>query len=253
MPTIDLNADLGEGYGPWKMGDDAAVMDIVTSANIACGGHAGDPATMFKSLVLAKENGVSVGAHPGFADREGFGRRRIALSPMEIEYLIASQVGAITGLAGLAGTKIEYVKPHGALANWAAEDNAAAVPIVNAVKTAYPDLAILAISGTRLEMAAKQAGVKVYSEVFADRGYCEDGTLVARSEPGALITDPDEASRRLLYFLETGKMPTVSGRDIALEAHSICIHGDSPHAVSMAVKIRAMLVENGVELRPFIK
>lgn len=252
MPTIDLNADLGESYGPWTMGDDTSMMKIVTSANIACGGHAGDAGTMFDALTTAKDNKVTVGAHPGFDDKEGFGRRRIPLTPRELEQLIAAQVGTISGVAGIADVDVKYVKPHGALGNWAAVDANVAQSIVKAVKAAFPNYAILAISGTQLEVEAKKQGLETYSEIFADRGYGDDGNLVPRSEPGAMIVDPEAASSRLLSYLDTGFMPTVSGGKVKLAGQSICIHGDSAHSVSMAGVIRGSLLDNGFDLSAFM-
>ena len=251
MATIDLNADLGESFGPWAMGDDTSMMRIVTSANIACGGHAGDAGTMYEALTTAVQNNVNVGAHPGFDDKQGFGRRRIPLTPRELEQLIAAQVGAITGMASLVGVKVNYVKPHGALGNWAATDADVAQAIARSVKNAFPDYAILAISGTRLEIESKLMGIETYSEIFADRGYGDDGNLVPRSEPGAMIHDPTHATERLLQYLESGVMPTVSGGSVRLAGDSICIHGDSPHAVAMAGTVRESLVKNGFELAAF--
>ena len=182
---IDLNSDLGEAFGPWAMGDDAAMLGIVTSANIACGGHAGDPETMIRTLRLAAERGVTVGAHPGYADREGFGRRLIPMTPDEIAHLVLAQIGALQALAPLAGTRALYVKPHGALANHLAADRIASDTLVAALAKAAPGLALLALSGTALERSARAAGHPVYSEIFADRGYLPSGPLVPRSQPGA--------------------------------------------------------------------
>ncbi len=252
MTTIDLNADLGESFGPWSMGDDAAMLGIVSSANIACGGHAGDAATMFDTLTLAAGNGVCVGAHPGFEDRQGFGRRRLPLTLIEVEQLIAAQVGTIKGIAGLTNTPVRYIKPHGALGNWAAENAEVASAIAHSIKSAHADCAVLAISGTELETASIQCGLDTYSEIFADRGYADDGNLVPRSQPGAMIEDAETASARLLQFFDSGKMPTVNGGMISLKAHSICIHGDNPHAVDMANTIKARLIEAGFTLQPFI-
>lgn len=248
---IDLNSDLGEGYGPWTMGDDAAVLSLVTSANIACGGHASDPDTMFHTLSLAKARGVVVGAHPGYADRPGFGRRVIPMTPEEVARMVAAQIGALLAVADLVPVPVAYVKPHGALANLAAADVAVATAIAGAIKALKADLAVLAISGTALEHAARDAGLPVYSEIFADRGYQPNGQLVPRGEPGAMITDPGEAAARILRMLDTGLMPVVGGDPIPLAAHSICVHGDSPHAVAMARDIRARLETAGVTLAPF--
>lgn len=248
---IDLNSDLGEGYGPWTMGDDAQILDCVTSANIACGGHAGDPETMFRTLRLAAHKGVRVGAHPGYADREGFGRRVIPMAVDEIGRMVVAQVGALMALARLAGTEVRYVKPHGALGNLAAADREVAAGIVAAVQALDPRLAVLAISGTALEQVAREQGVAVYSEVFADRAYQPNGQLVPRSQPGAVLHDAKEAADRLVGYLRSGRMPVAGGEPIALRADSICVHGDSAHAVEMARHIRARLQAEGVVLAPF--
>lgn len=249
---IDLNADLGEGFGPWTMGDDAQMLSLVTSASIACGGHAGDPETMYRTLMQAKKNGVNVGAHPGYADRAGFGRRVIPMSPDEIGRMCAAQIGALMGVAALVGVPVTYVKPHGALGNLAARDRGVADAIVAAVRGVDPKLAILAISGTQSEEAARAAGAPVFSEIFADRGYLASGQLVPRNQDGAMIHDAVEAAARLMSFLETGLMPVVDGAPIKLAAHSICVHGDSPGAVDMTRAIRKHLTAHGVEIKSFV-
>lgn len=249
---IDLNSDLGEGFGPWHMGDDARILSIVSSANIACGGHAGDPDTMFRTLSLARDKGVSVGAHPGYADPIGFGRRVIPMSLDEITSMCAAQIGALQGVAALVGVPVAYVKPHGALANLAARDRAVADAIMAAIHKIAPDMAVLAISGTQTEQAARAAGLAVYSEIFADRAYLSSGQLVPRDQPGAMIHDPGEAAARLLSFLETGLMPVVDGDPIALAAQSICVHGDSPGALAMALEIRDRLTAQGVRIASFL-
>lgn len=246
---IDLNSDLGEGYGPWTMGDDAAMLDVVTSANIACGGHAGDPETMFATLRLAAERGVAVGAHPGYADRLGFGRRVIPMSPPEIARMVAAQIGALAGVAALAGVPLRHVKPHGALGNLAADDRAVAEAILSAVPKG---MAVLAISGTELELAARAAGIPVFSEIFADRAYLPNGRLVPRTRAGSVLQDPDEVAERLLGFLQTGRMPVTGGASVPLAAHSVCIHGDSPGALRMAQLIRTRLQAAGVTLASFL-
>ena len=248
---IDLNSDLGEGYGPWTMGDDAQILDCVTSANIACGGHAGDPETMYRTLRLAAQRGVRVGAHPGYVDREGFGRRVIPMAVDEIGRMVVAQVGALVALARLVGTEVRYVKPHGALGNLAAADRGVAAGIVAAIQGLDPQLAVLAISGTMLEQVAREQGVAAYSEVFADRAYQPNGQLVPRSQPGAVLDDAKEAADRLVGYLRSGRMPVAGGEPIALRADSICVHGDSPHAVEMARHIRARLQAEGVVLTPF--
>lgn len=249
---IDLNSDLGEGYGPWTMGEDALILDCVTSANIACGGHAGDPETMFRTLRLAVERGVKVGAHPGYADREGFGRRIIPMSPAEIGRMVAAQVGALAALARLAGAQVAYVKPHGALGNLAAAEATVAGAIVSAVKALDPALAILAISGTELEHAARAQQVAVFSEIFADRAYQPSGQLVPRKEAGAVLHDAKQAADRLVGYLKTGRLPVQGGEPIALKADSICVHGDTPEATQMARQIRARLLAEGVTVAAFL-
>jgi UPF0271 protein len=250
---IDLNSDLGESYGPWVMGDDAKILDCVTSANIACGGHAGDPETMFKTLRLAAERGVKVGAHPGYADREGFGRRVIPMQPAEIGRLVVAQVGALMALARLAGTQVQYVKPHGALGNLAAADITVAQAIVSAVRSIDPALGILAISGTQLEHAARAQGAPVFSEIFADRAYLPNGQLVPRSQAGAVLHDAKQAADRLIGFLRSGRMPVAGAEPIALQADSVCVHGDSPEAVEMARQVRLRLEAEGVTVAPFLR
>jgi UPF0271 protein len=250
---MDLNSDLGEGFGPWSMGDDAAMLGVVTSANIACGGHASDPDTMFATLRMAAERGVVIGAHPGYADPLGFGRRVIPMEPVEIARMVAAQVGALQGVAALAGAKVAYVKAHGALANLAADRREVADAIASAVKALPGDLAILAISGTELEAAGRAAGLPTYSEIFADRAYLPNGRLVPRSRPDAMVHGAKAAAERLIGFLDTRLMPVVGGDPIPLVAQSICVHGDSPDAVAMAREIRAQLQAAGVVLAPFLR
>lgn len=249
---IDLNSDLGEGFGPWTMGDDAAMLSIVTSANVACGGHASDPETMYRTLTLAKENGVNVGAHPGYNDLLGFGRRVIPMSPSEIGRMCAAQIGALMGIAAQVGVPVTYVKPHGALGNLAARDRDVADAIVAAVRRIDPALAILAISGTQSEHAARAVTQPVFSEIFADRGYLPSGQLVPRDQDGAMIHDAAEAAARLLTFLDTGLMPVVGGDPIKLQAQSICVHGDCAGAVDMAREIHARLTAQGVHIASFM-
>lgn len=252
MRSIDLNADLGEGYGPWSMGDDAAMLALVSSANVACGGHASDPETMFRTMRLARERGVVVGAHPSYPDLLGFGRRRLPATPAEIERFVAAQVGALIAIGALADHPVSYVKPHGALANVAAAEADVAAAIARAVAAVDRELAVLAISGTALEQAARGAGLRVFSEVFADRGYTPEGNLVPRSMPGAVIHDADEAAARLADFLETGEMETVEGGTASLHVDSICVHGDNPAAVAMAGRVRDVLMARGITIAPFV-
>lgn len=249
---IDLNSDLGEGFGPWSMGDDRAMLALVTSANIACGGHAGDPETMFATLRLAIQNDVVIGAHPGFADRNGFGRRLVPMTAAEAGRMVAAQIGALQAMAAVAGTRVAYVKPHGALANLAADDRPVADALAQAIRAISPDLAVLAISGTELETAARNAGLDTFCEIFADRAYLPTGRLVPRDRPGAMIADADEAADRLLAFLDSGRMPVIGGGPITLAAQSVCVHGDSPGAVTMARTVRDRLTAAGVTIAPFL-
>lgn len=245
MPTIDLNADLGEGVG-----NDAALLSLVTSANVACGGHASDPDLMATTLRTASARGVTIGAHPGYADPANFGRVIVPMSPASVAAMVAAQIGTLQGVAALTGARIAYVKAHGALANLAADDRAVADAVACATKAA--GLALLAISGTELQAAGQAAGIPTYAEVFADRAYLSTGRLVPRSHPGAMIHDPKQALTRLISLLETGLMPTIDGPPIRLVAQSICIHGDSPAAVEMAQHIRAGLTARGIALTPFL-
>ena len=248
---IDLNSDLGEGFGPSAMVDDATMLSLVSSANVACGGHAGDPETMFRTVSVAAANGVIVGAHPGYPDREGFGRRTLSMGLDEITRMVAAQIGALQGVAALVRVEVRYVKAHGALANLAARDSDVAGALIGAVQQIDPTLPVLAISGTQIERVARSVGAPVFSEIFADRGYLSTGELVPRSQPGAMIHDAREATDRLLGFLETGLMPVIDGDPIALTADSICVHGDSEGAVAMTRMIRDELTAAGVELTGF--
>jgi 5-oxoprolinase (ATP-hydrolysing) subunit A len=243
MRRIDLNADLGEG-----MGDDAAMLALVTSANVACGGHAGNADTMRTTLLQAKAQGVTIGAHPGYADRENFGRIIIPMATADITTMVAAQLATLQTIATETGTRVAYVKPHGALANLAAADG----PVAQAILDATADMPLLAISGTVLEQLACAAGRTVFSEVFADRAYLRTGHLVPRTRPDAMIHDPEFAAKRLLSLLKTGLMPVVDGDPIPLRAQSICVHGDSPGAVAMARHVRATLTAAGLRLAPFM-
>jgi UPF0271 protein len=251
MRRIDLNSDMGESFGPWRMGDDAGLMKVITSANIACGGHASDPETMFETLSLAKKHGVVVGAHPGYPDREGFGRRVIPMSEAEIERMVAAQIGALMGVAALAGASVRYVKAHGALGNLAAAERGVAGAVARATKAVDSSLALLAISGTRIEDAGRDEGLTVVSEIFADRAYLANGQLMPRSRPGAVLHDPDAIALRMVEVVRSGLMPT-EGKPVALAAQSICVHGDTPGAVEAARKVRAALEKAGVALKAFV-
>jgi UPF0271 protein len=244
---IDLNADMGEGFGPWQMGDDDALLDIVTSANIACGFHAGDPAVMARSVAACAAKGVGVGAHPGFADLQGFGRRRIlGLAEAELRALMLYQTGALAAIAGAAGLPLTHLKPHGALNNMANEDRALADTLVAAGRAFDPGLPMMAVAGTALEEAARADGGPAIAEVFADRAYTPDGRLVDRSRPGALIHDPDAAADHVLRMVETGQVRCIDGTHRPVRAESVCVHGDGPEALRIAERVRARLEAAGV-------
>ena len=243
--SIDLNADLGEGIG-----NDGAMLALVTSANIACGGHASGPDLMQTTLAAAKVNGVTIGAHPGYADPANFGRVVVPMTPASVTAMVAAQIGALQGVAALTGARVAYVKAHGALANLAADDRSIADAVARATKSA--GLALLAISGTELQAAGQAAGIPTFAEIFADRAYLPSGRLVPRSRSDAMIHDPAEALARLVTFLGTGRMPVIGGDPIPLAAHSICIHGDSAQAVTMAQVIRTGLTTRGITLAPFM-
>ena len=250
MPNtrINLNADLGEGYGPWHMGDDAAMLDLVASANIACGGHAGDPDVMRRTVRQARERGVSIGAHPGYPDRQGFGRRAMPLSPAELESRIATQVGALAGIAALEAARVTHVKPHGALNNLACVERSVADAICRAIRAIDRDLILLAPAASQLVLAGRAAGLAVVEEIFADRAYLPDGQLVPRSRPDAMIHGPAACLAHVLAMLEAGALIAVDGTRIATPIGSICVHGDGVEAVATASAIREALVSKGYRL-----
>ncbi|MCR9136430.1 MAG: 5-oxoprolinase subunit PxpA [Alphaproteobacteria bacterium] len=248
---IDLNADMGESFGPWTMGDDAAMLDIITSANIACGFHAGDPVVMDRTVRLAAQKGVGIGAHPGFDDKRGFGRHRIlGLGATEIRTMLIYQLGALQAIARSAGATVRHVKLHGALANMASENVELASQFTEATATADADLIIVAMAKTQLETAARQSGNPVAAEIFADRAYNDDGTLVDRKTKGAVLQDPQVAADRVLKALEDQAVTSVNGVEIPVNPATVCVHGDNPVAVRMADRIRTRLDQAGVQVRP---
>ena len=251
MATIDLNSDLGEGFGPYRMGDDEALMGIVTSVNIACGGHAGDHITMADTVVAAHDGGLGIGAHPAFPDRHGFGRRVIPMSTSEIERLVATQIGSLLGAAALAGARVTHVKAHGALANLGAAEAEVADAIAAATRAVDRELVLLAIAGTQLERAGERAGLVVALEGFADRAYLPDGQLAPRGTPGAVIEDAEEGASRAVAMAEGRGLPLLEGGWLEQRVDSVCVHGDSPAALAMARATRAALEEAGFELVPF--
>ncbi len=248
---MDINSDLGESFGAWRMGDDAAMLDIVTSANVACGFHAGDPAGILDTLRAAAQRGVAVGAHVGYPDLAGFGRRAMDPSSRELVADVVYQIGALQGLAAAAGTRVRYVKPHGALYNTIAHDERQAGDVITAMLALDPGLALLALAGSPLIGLARARGLRVVAEAFADRAYHDDGTLVSRRQPGAVLHDADAIAARMLRLVQTGEVESITGRCVRVQADSICVHGDSPGAVDAARAIRARLAQAGVALRPF--
>jgi UPF0271 protein len=242
--VVDLNSDLGEGAGY-----DNELLELVTSANITCGFHVGDPASILRSIRDAKEHNTAVGAHPSFADRENFGRTELALEPAEIFSQVTYQLGAFGALASAAGTRMNHVKPHGALYNMAARDKPIADAIVSAMLVVDPHLILFAPPNSALEAAGKGEQFRVVSEVFADRNYLANGSLVPRTRADALLSDPQTAAKRILRMLREGKVQSVEGHDVSVSAETICVHGDTPGAVDFARALRSELEYNGVEIR----
>jgi UPF0271 protein len=244
MKTIDINCDMGESYGAWKMGEDAAVMPYITSANIACGFHGGDPATIRKTVGLAVEHGVAIGAHPSLPDLQGFGRRVMKISPQDMYDLVVYQAGAVEAFARAAGARLHHVKCHGALYNMAANDAALSEAMARAAK----DLGVMlyVLSNSKNFSIAKQAGIPVAGEVFADRGYSDDGTLAPRDRPGGMIEDAGEAVARALAMIEQGYVTSLSGKRVPVSADTLCLHGDQPGAVAFAKAIRKAFADKGI-------
>lgn len=250
-PSVDLNSDLGEGYGVWTLGDDEALLGIVSSANVACGFHAGDPDILRRVCSQAAERGVVIGAQVGYHDLAGFGRRAIDVNPRTLTNDLIYQIGALDGFARVAGTRVRYVKPHGALYNTVVHHTAQAVAVVEAILLYGASLPLMGLPGSVLLTLADEAGLQTVTEAFADRGYTPKGTLVPRSDPGALLNDPRQVAERMTRMVTTGLVQAIDGTDITIRADSICVHGDSPGAVEMAVAVRQALAAAGVEIQPF--
>ncbi len=249
---IDLNSDIGEGFGAWDMGNDDAMLGLASSVNVACGFHAGDSDIMFKTAKLAKERGVSIGAHPGYRDLHGFGRRPVpGLTSSEIETMVAYQIGALQAVAALAGHKVTHVKAHGALSNVGCADDMTARAIAAAIKAVDPNLYFVVLSNSALVRAGEAAGLKLIHEVFADRAYEDDAQLVARSKPGAVLHDRDVIAQRVVRMVQDGAIVAASGKIIKAKIDTVCIHGDTPGAVEIARSVRAELKRNGIDVAPF--
>lgn len=249
MRTVDLNADLGESFGAWRMGDDTRLLEIVSSANVACGFHAGDPGTIRATVQQAVRQGVAVGAHPSLPDLAGFGRRRMDVTPGEVYDMVLYQVGAIAAFAKAAGVRLHHVKAHGALYNMAATDRSLAMAIVAAVRDFDADLVLYALAGSSMVDAAESVGLAVAGEVFADRAYRGDGTLVPRSQEGALIADEAKAVAQALDMVRDRRVLAIDGTWVAVRADTVCVHGDSPGAVSLAAALKRALDVEGVRLQ----
>ena len=250
---IDLNSDLGESFGQWKMGNDEAILKIVSSANIACGFHAGSPEGILKTLNAAKLNNVAIGAHVGYPDLVGFGRRNMDIATEELIADVIYQIGALKGLATSIGSKVSYVKPHGALYNTIAHDKRQAMAVIEAICLIDPALTLVALAGSQLINWAKDKGLNVVAEAFADRAYHADGTLVSRKQEGAVLHDPDLVAQRMLQLVNEGGVTSIDGQFVLIDAGSICVHGDSSGALAMAQKVKERLQQNGITITSFAK
>ncbi|MGW5238538.1 LamB/YcsF family protein [Monashia sp. NPDC004114] len=249
---IDLNADVGESFGAWTLGDDDAMLGVVTSANVACGFHAGDPLTLRSTCRYAAERGVVVGAQVGYHDLAGFGRRFVDVPPDELAADVIYQIGALAAMARVAGARVAYVKPHGALYNAIVTHEGQARAVVEAVVAVDRSLPVMGLPGSAVLELAAAAGLRTVSEAFADRAYTSDGHLVPRTEPGAVLRDVDEVAARVVRLVRDRVVTAVDGRDVAVQAESVCIHGDTPGAVRMARAVRSALEADGVTVRPFV-
>lgn len=250
MYTVDLNSDLGESFGRYTIGNDDKIIPLISSANVACGYHAADPVVMGKTIAMAKEADIRVGAHPGFPDLMGFGRRNMNVTPAEAKAYVLYQLGALDAFCRVNGVKMQHVKPHGALYNMAAKDYALSTAICEAIKEFDSNLIVLALSGGQLAKAAQDMGLRTAMEVFADRGYEEDGTLVDRRKEGAMITDENEAIARVIRMVKEKKVTAVTGKDIPIQADSICVHGDGAKALAFVEKIREVFGKEGIQISP---
>lgn len=249
---IDLNSDLGEGFGIWRLGDDDALLDVVTSANVACGFHAGDPDILRRVCARAAERGVAIGAQVSYRDLAGFGRRSIDVPAQSLTNDVIYQLGALDGFARIAGSRVRYVKPHGALYNRIVADEEQAAAVVAAVLAYDAALPVMGLPGSAWLRLAAEAGLTTVGEAFADRGYTASGTLVPRSAPGAVLTDPGQVAARVVRLVTSRTVTAVDGSEVPVEARSVCVHGDSSGAVAMAVAVRDALRDAGVELAPFV-
>ncbi|MDR2267787.1 MAG: 5-oxoprolinase subunit PxpA [Christensenellaceae bacterium] len=245
---VDLNCDMGESFGPYTIGCDATVAGYITSANVACGFHASDPLVMDKTVAICKANGVAVGGHPGYPDLVGFGRRNIDVSAVEVKAYVQYQTGAIWAFCKAHNVKLQHIKPHGAMYNMAGKDHKLAYAICEGIASIDSNIILLGLSGSAMLVAAKEVGLRSAKEVFADRAYEDDGSLVARSKPGAMITNEDEAIERVISMIKNRKVKTVTGKEITMIADSVCVHGDGQKALAFVTKIRDALTKSGIDL-----
>ena len=250
MYKVDLNSDLGESFGRYTIGSDDRIIPLITSANIACGFHASDPVVMMKTVNMVKGAGTGAGAHPGYPDLMGFGRRNMNVSHEEAKAYTLYQISALGGMCKAAGVKLSHVKPHGAMYNMAGKDYGLSKAICEAIKEYDPSLIVMGLAGSQMVKAARDMGLKTAEEVFADRAYEEDGSLVARSKPGAMIEDEDEAIARVIRMVKEGKVQAITGKDIDIKADSVCVHGDGEKALLFVEKIRKALTDEGIEICP---
>ncbi len=248
MYRVDLNSDLGESFGNYKIEADEHIIPLVSSANVACGYHASDPVVMDKTVSLVKKAGIRMGAHPGFPDLMGFGRRNLAVSPEEARAYVLYQLGALAGFCKTQGVVLQHVKPHGALYNMAAKDYELSLAICQGIQQFDENLIVMGLAGGELVRAARDLGLRAAEEVFADRGYEEDGTLVNRRKPGAIITDEEETMRRVIRMVTEQKVTAITGKDIPIRADSICVHGDGEKALAFVQGLRRELTANGVTI-----
>jgi len=251
MAAIDLNSDLGESYGAWRMGDDKAMLAVVSSANVACGFHAGDPAGIYRTVKAAAENGVVIGAHVSYPDRVGFGRRDLDATPEELIADVIYQIGALKGIAAAAGTAVRYVKPHGALYNRIAYDARQGQAVIDGIKAVDPSLVLMGLANAPILDLARRAGLAVVAEAFADRAYTPKGELVSRREAGSVLHDARVIADRMVGLAQSGTLEAIDGSTIRVEAQSICVHGDSPGAVAIAEEIRRRFTAEGIAIRSF--
>ncbi len=252
MTSVDLNADLGEGFGVWDLGDDAAMLDIVTSANLACGFHAGNPAGLARTARAAAQRGVRIGAQVSYLDLAGFGRRFIDVEPAELTAEVIYQIGALQALSRAAGSTVGYVKPHGALYNTIVRHREQARAVAEAVHAVDPGLPVLSQAGSVFFEEAERLGLRTVAEAFADRAYRPDGSLLPRREPGAVLHDPDQIAERVVRMVDTGRVLAADGTPIDVRVESVCVHGDSPGAVQIATAVRERLLRDGIELAAFV-